>query len=199
MEFVGGFIVTALIFPLIIVGAGGNWRWVEGWLFALWYGGLLLLPALYFIQRATLENTYLSTLPDPGRSRSTRDLVGSLRAGLVLTALGVVGLAARIVGEERMLRAELKGYAEYQQKVRVPPHSLYLVTRARALPLARVWVTVSSAFGSRRADPSKSAVNLGGWNERSIPCCRRRFPGRPTADRRFRNGSDAPVPTTADA
>ena len=34
-QFVAGFIVTALIFPLIILGAGGNWRWVEGWLFAL--------------------------------------------------------------------------------------------------------------------------------------------------------------------
>ena len=44
-------------------------------------------------------------------------LVGSI-AGLVITALGVVGLAARIVGEERMLRTELKGYAEYQQRVR---------------------------------------------------------------------------------
>ena len=50
-------------------------------------------------------------------------LVGSV-AGLLLTALGVVGLAARIVGEERMLRTELPGYAEYQRKVQyrlIPP------------------------------------------------------------------------------
>ena len=44
-------------------------------------------------------------------------LVGSV-AGLLLTALGLVGLAARIVGEERMLRTELKGYAEYTQTIR---------------------------------------------------------------------------------
>jgi protein-S-isoprenylcysteine O-methyltransferase Ste14 len=216
VEFVGGFIVTALLFPLIILGAGGNWRWVEGWLFALWFdvmvlanmtylyfkdpallaerrkrpgsdnqkgwdavmlwgiyivalawlvivpldaarfhwspafptwlkvaGGLLLLPALYFIQRATMENTYLSTLVRIQDDRGQRVistgvysfvrhplyfgcllmmigaplLVGSV-AGLVLTGLGTVGLAARIAGEERMLRTELKGYAEYQQRVR---------------------------------------------------------------------------------
>lgn len=216
VEFVGGFIVTALLFPLIILGAGGNWRWVEGWLFAMWFdvmvlanmtylyfkdpallaerrkrpgsdnqkgwdavmlwgiyivalawlvivpldaarfhwspafpiwlkvaGGLLLLPALYFIQRATMENTYLSTLVRIQDDRGQRVistgvysfvrhplyfgcllmmigaplLVGSI-AGLVLTALGTVGLAARIAGEEQMLRTELKGYAEYQQRVR---------------------------------------------------------------------------------
>jgi hypothetical protein len=44
-------------------------------------------------------------------------LVGSV-AGLLLTALGTIGLAARIVGEERMLRTELKPYAEYTQTIR---------------------------------------------------------------------------------
>jgi protein-S-isoprenylcysteine O-methyltransferase Ste14 len=120
--------------------------------FPLWIkvaGGLLLLPALYFIQRATMENTYMSTLVRIQDDRGQRVissgvysfvrhplyfgcllmmvggpmLVGSV-AGLLLTALGVVGLAALILGEERMLRAELVGYAEYQQKVRyrlLPP------------------------------------------------------------------------------
>ena len=44
-------------------------------------------------------------------------LVGSV-AGLLLTALGAVGLVTRILGEEQMLRTELKGYAEYEKKVR---------------------------------------------------------------------------------
>jgi len=90
-----------------------------------------------------MENTYLSTLVRIQDERGQRVissgvygfvrhplylgcllmmigaplLVGSA-AGLVLTAVGVVGLAARIVGEERMLRTELKGYADYQEKVR---------------------------------------------------------------------------------
>jgi len=114
--------------------------------FPLWIkvaGGLMLLPALYFIQRATMENTYLSTLvriqDDRGQRVISSGVYGFVRhplyfgcllmmigapllvgsvAGLLLTALGTVGLAARIVGEERMLRTELKGYAEYTQTIR---------------------------------------------------------------------------------
>ena len=198
--------MTALIFPVIILGAGGEWRWVEGWLFALWFdamvlanmtylffkdpallaerrkrpgsdnqkgwdavmlrgiytlamtwliilpldasrfhwspafpiwlkavGGLLLLPALYLIQRATMENTYLSTLvriqDDRGQRVISTGVYGVVRhplyfgcllmmiggpllvgsvAGLLITALGTVGLVARILGEERMLRTELR-------------------------------------------------------------------------------------------
>ena len=216
VQFVGGFVVTALMFPLIILGAGGNWRWVEGWLFALWFdvmvlanmtylyvkdpallaerrkrpgsenqkgwdavmlsgiyvvalawlaivpldaarfhwspafplwlkvvGGLLLLPALYLIQRATMENTYLSTLvriqDDRGHRVVSTGVYGFVRhplylgcllmmfgapllvgsvAGLLISALATVGLAARILGEEQMLQTELQGYADYERKVR---------------------------------------------------------------------------------
>ena len=47
VQFVGGFIVTALMFPLIILGAGGNWQWVEGWLFALWFNLMVLANTTY--------------------------------------------------------------------------------------------------------------------------------------------------------
>ena len=215
-QFVGGFIVTALMFPLIILGAGGNWRWVEGWLFALWFdvmvlanmaylyfkdpallaerrkrpgsdnqkgwdavmlsgiyvvalawlvivpldaarfhwspafpiwlkvaGGLMLPPALYLIQRATMENTYLSTLvriqDDRGHQVVSTGVYGFVRhplylgcllmmlgapllvgsvAGLMISALAAGGLVARILGEEQMLQTELKGYAQYERKVR---------------------------------------------------------------------------------
>ena len=156
--------MTALIFPLIILGAGGNWQWVEGWLFALWFdvmvlanmtylylqgsrpagrtaeasrlrqservgrgdaaaastwsrwpgwssspstlpvslvagvpdlaeglGGLLLLPALYLIQRATMENTYLSTLvriqDDRGHRVVSTGVYGFVRHPLYLGCL----------------------------------------------------------------------------------------------------------------
>jgi len=42
MQLVGSSVVTSLIFPLIILGAGGNWRWIEGWLFALWFDVMVL-------------------------------------------------------------------------------------------------------------------------------------------------------------
>ena len=56
VQFVGGFIVTTLIFPLIILGAGGNWQWVEGWLFALWFDVMVLanMTYLYFKDPALL-------------------------------------------------------------------------------------------------------------------------------------------------
>src|SRR5262245_48218121 len=105
-------------------------------------GAVALLPAIYLIERATIENTYLSTLV---RIQSDREqhvistgtygfvrhplylgcllmmlgaplLVGSLY-GLLISLIGLVVLAGRILGEEKMLTAELKGYAEYKKKV----------------------------------------------------------------------------------
>ena len=35
-------IVTVLFFPAITLGLGGNWRWVEGWIFALWFDAIML-------------------------------------------------------------------------------------------------------------------------------------------------------------
>jgi protein-S-isoprenylcysteine O-methyltransferase Ste14 len=215
-QFVVGFVVSALIGPALIVGLGGNPRWVEGWLFALWFdamllanmvylyfrdpallaertrkpgspgqkgwdkvmltgiyvlaltwlvllpldaerfhwspvfpvwikvvGGLVLLPALYLIQAATMENTYMSTLVRVQDEREHRVittgvygfvrhplylgcmlmmfaaplLVGSV-VGLVISVFGTIAVVVRILGEERMLRAELAGYEEYQRKVR---------------------------------------------------------------------------------
>jgi protein-S-isoprenylcysteine O-methyltransferase Ste14 len=221
-QFVISVIVTALLGPLLILGLGGNWRWVQGWIFALWFdamvlgnmvylyfgdpallaertkrpgsdnqvgwdklmltgiygialtwlvimpldaerfgwsppfplwlqvlGALMLIPALYFIQRATMENTYLSTLVRVQEEREQRVistgvygfvrhplylgcllmmfgaplLLGSVM-GLVITVAGTFVLAVRIRGEEQLLLAELEGYAEYEKKVpyRLLPH-----------------------------------------------------------------------------
>jgi protein-S-isoprenylcysteine O-methyltransferase Ste14 len=106
-------------------------------------GGVALLPALYLIERATIENTYLSTLV---RIQSERKqhvistgvysivrhplylgcllmmlgaplLMGSIY-GLIISLIGLVVLAGRIIGEEKMLTDELEGYEAYKQKVR---------------------------------------------------------------------------------
>jgi protein-S-isoprenylcysteine O-methyltransferase Ste14 len=215
-NFIPRLLLTALIFPAIILLLAGNWRWLEGWIFALWFdvmvvcnglylywkdpallaerskapgsdnqkpwdtylmyvlfaimglwlvlmpldterfgwspafplwlkilGGLALLPALYLIQRTTMENTYLSTMVRIQSERKQQVistgtygfvrhplylgcllmmlgsplLVGSL-CGLLLSLIGSVVLAGRILGEEKMLTEELAGYAAYTQKVR---------------------------------------------------------------------------------
>ena len=215
----GRFIVTALMtslfFPAVIMLASGNWRWLEGWLFSLWFdamvlstliymyrhdpallaerakapgsdnqkpwdkyllslvyllamawlilmpldasrfgwspafpvwvkvvGGVLLLPALYLIYRATVENTFLSTrvrIQDERKQQVISTgvygfvrhplylgcflmligaplLVGSIY-GLILSLVAVVTLVVRIIGEEKMLINELEGYEEYKKKV----------------------------------------------------------------------------------
>ena len=114
--------------------------------FPLWLkvlGGLALLPALYLIIRATMENTFLSArvrIQDDRQQRVVSTgvyafvrhplylgcllmmlgapiLLGSL-VGLAITVLGSLVLIARIVGEEKMLAAELAGYEDYRHKVK---------------------------------------------------------------------------------
>ena len=214
-HFILRLLIMAVVFPAIILLLAGNWRWVEGWIFALWFdvmvvfngiylywkdpallaerskapgsdnqkpwdkylmyvlftimglwlvvlpldagrfgwsphfpvwlkilGGVALLPALYLIERATIENTYLSAMVRIQNERKQQVistgvygfvrhplylgcllmmlgsplLVGSLY-GLLLSLIGLVILAVRILGEEAMLIEELAGYAAYKQQV----------------------------------------------------------------------------------
>jgi protein-S-isoprenylcysteine O-methyltransferase Ste14 len=113
--------------------------------FPIWLkvlGGLLLAPALFLIFRATVENTFLSTMVRIQSERKQRVittgvygfvrhplylgcmmmilgapiLLGST-SGLVIGLIAIIILIGRIIGEEAMLVAELEGYAEYQKKV----------------------------------------------------------------------------------
>lgn len=47
----GGFIVTALMtslfFPAVVLSASGNWLWLEGWLFSLWFDAMVLSTLIY--------------------------------------------------------------------------------------------------------------------------------------------------------
>jgi protein-S-isoprenylcysteine O-methyltransferase Ste14 len=105
-------------------------------------GGLMLVPALYFIQWATMENTYLSTLVRIQDDRHQRVistgvysvvrhplylgcllmafgaslLVGSV-IGLIVSVMMLFAIAVRITGEEAMLVHELQGYDEYEKRV----------------------------------------------------------------------------------
>lgn len=114
--------------------------------FPLWskvLGGVALLPALFLIFRATVENTFLSAMVRVQTERKQHVistgvygfvrhplylgcllmmvgaplLVGSAW-GLIITGVGLVVLMGRIVGEEKMLSDELEGYNEYKTKVK---------------------------------------------------------------------------------
>jgi protein-S-isoprenylcysteine O-methyltransferase Ste14 len=119
-----------------------------GWTprFAMWVeaaGGALLLAASFFLFRAFRDNTFLSPLVRIQEERKQRVvstgvygfvrhpmylgatlmffgaplLLGSA-IGLALAAAMTLLLAARIVGEERLLITNLEGYDEYRRKVR---------------------------------------------------------------------------------
>jgi protein-S-isoprenylcysteine O-methyltransferase Ste14 len=106
-------------------------------------GGMLLVPCTYFMFRAYAENTFASPLVRIQAERKQRVistgvygiirhplylggvflfigtplLLGSLY-GLLLGAITTLMVAARIIGEEKMLVNELEGYDEYRKKVR---------------------------------------------------------------------------------
>ena len=119
-----------------------------GWspVFPVWLkvlGGVALLPALYLIYQATVENTYLSTLVRIQTERKQHVistgvygfvrhplylgcllmvlgaplLLGSLY-GFIIGFIGVLVVAGRIIGEENMLVNELEGYEDYKKKVK---------------------------------------------------------------------------------
>ena len=215
-RFIFSSIITILIFPAVILFLSGNWLWLEGWIFSLWFdamvlsnmiylywkdpallaerskapgsdnqkqwdkyliiviylwalvwfiimpldakrfgwsplfpvwlkvlGGVALLPALYLIYQATVENTYLSTLfriqTDRKQHVISTGVYGFVRhplyLGCLLMTLGaplllgsmygfiigfiaVIVLVGRIIGEEKMLVNELEGYEEYKKKVK---------------------------------------------------------------------------------
>ena len=51
---VGGFIfsslITILIFPAVFLFASGNWLWLEGWIFSLWFDAMVLSNYIYLYQ-----------------------------------------------------------------------------------------------------------------------------------------------------
>ena len=215
-RFIFDSLIAILIFPTVILFLSGNWLWLEGWIFSLWFdamvvsnytylywydpallaerskapgsdnqktwdkylvigiyvmgivwlvimpldaerfgwspcfpvwlkvlGGVILLPSLYFIYKATVENTYLSTLVRIQTDRHQRVistgvysfvrhplylgcllmmigaplLLGSI-CGFIISLFGVIVLAGRIMGEEKMLVDELEGYENYKKKVK---------------------------------------------------------------------------------
>ena len=111
-------------------------------LFVKFFGGIILLPALYLIYQATAENTYMSTMvrlqSDRKQQVVSTGVYGFVRhplylgcllmlfgaplllgshIGILIAFIALIVLIVRIMGEEKMLANELEGYEEYKQKV----------------------------------------------------------------------------------
>ena len=134
-----GFTAWVIIMPLDAKRFGWTARFPTSLKIA---GALLLLLSSHLFIRVYVENTYLSPLVRIQKEREqqviTTGVYGVVRHpmylaavllfmgapllmssfyGLLVGALLTLLLAFRIIGEEKMLLAELKGYAQYKQKV----------------------------------------------------------------------------------
>lgn len=139
-----GIFAIAILWLIILPLDAQRFRWSPA--FPLWLkilGGVALIPALYLIERAPMQNTYLSTMVRIQDERKQRVittgvygfvrhplylgctlmmfgaplLVGSV-VGLIITLIGMIAIIGRIIGEEKMMLEELEGYQEYKQKVK---------------------------------------------------------------------------------
>lgn len=140
----GAILAIALLWLVVLPLDAERFHWSPP--FPLWLkiaGGVALIPAWYLIERATIDNTYLSARVRIQSERKQQVittgvygfvrhplylgcalmmfgapfLVGSVY-GLILAALAFLLLVGRILGEEKMLVEELEGYAAYQRKVK---------------------------------------------------------------------------------
>ena len=137
-------LAIALLWLIVLPLDAERFHWSPT--FPLWLkivGGVALIPAWYLIERATIDNTFLSARVRIQSERKQQVittgvygfvrhplylgcalmmfgapfLVGSVY-GLILSSLGFLLLVGRILGEEKMLFEELDGYAAYQRKVK---------------------------------------------------------------------------------
>src|SRR5262245_58676834 len=40
-------LITILLFPALILWLSGNWRWLEGWIFSLWFAVMVVATTIY--------------------------------------------------------------------------------------------------------------------------------------------------------
>ncbi|MGI8469828.1 MAG: methyltransferase family protein [Pyrinomonadaceae bacterium] len=209
-------IIYLLIYPALLLGLSGDWSWIEGWIFSVWFfalcaaiiiylykkdpallaeryrkpgtggakgwdkyflytflilffvwfivmpldakrlawsaefplrlkivGAILLAVSSFFLFRSFSDNTFLSPavriqterrqqVVSSGVYRFVRHpmylgavclfigapLFLSSKYGILIGLLMTIILMARIVGEEKMLIGELKGYVDYRKKVK---------------------------------------------------------------------------------
>jgi protein-S-isoprenylcysteine O-methyltransferase Ste14 len=136
--------ILALVWLIIMPLDAKRFGWSPA--FPIWLkvlGGLALIPAIYLIERSTIENTFLSTLVRIQEERKQHVittgvynfvrhplylgcmlmmfgaplLLGSIY-GLIISVIGLMAVIGRILGEEKMLANELEGYQDYQLKVK---------------------------------------------------------------------------------
>ncbi|MBE0688452.1 MAG: isoprenylcysteine carboxyl methyltransferase, partial [Anaerolineaceae bacterium] len=47
VKFLFSVLITSIIFPLVVLLAAGDWLWLEGWIFGLWFDVMVISNMLY--------------------------------------------------------------------------------------------------------------------------------------------------------
>ena len=142
--FVFGLVIAFTAWFVIMPLDAKRYGWTAN--FSTWVkvtGGIILLPSSYLFFRSYVENTFLSPLVRIQAERKqqvvssgvyglvrhpmylgailffigTPMLLGS-KYGILIGIILSLGIAGRIIGEEKMLLDELEGYGDYKKKVR---------------------------------------------------------------------------------
>ena len=97
-RFIVTLLITVFIFPAIILVGSGDWFWVEGWLFSLWFEAMILSNMIYLYWRDPALLAERSKLPG---SDNQKQWDKYLLIGIYLLAFGwfiVMPLDARRFG-----------------------------------------------------------------------------------------------------
>lgn len=93
-KFVAG-IALQFVYPFLVVGLSGDWAWIQGWLFGLWFTGFCIATVSYLYYRDPALLAERSRPPgSPGEPFWDRVAVISL-AGLFLVWLVLMPLDAK--------------------------------------------------------------------------------------------------------
>ena len=69
--FVLNLLLTALFFPAVILLLAGNWRWLEGWLLALWIVAMIDFNVIYLYWKDSALLTERTKAPGSDNQKSS--------------------------------------------------------------------------------------------------------------------------------
>ncbi len=91
-------IVTAIVFPGAVLLLGGDWRWVEGWIFGLWLDAMMLSIIIYTYMYDPALLAERSKRPGSDNQKQWDKYVQSLILLIALLWLVILPLDARRFG-----------------------------------------------------------------------------------------------------
>jgi protein-S-isoprenylcysteine O-methyltransferase Ste14 len=96
--FVFNIIMTALFFPALILLLAGDFRWLEGWLFALWFVAMVLSSLIYLYLKDPALLAERTRMPGSGNQKTWDKFLGFFIIILAMTWLILMPLDARRFG-----------------------------------------------------------------------------------------------------